>query len=147
MDKELEKALECLENYKKHSHICGVGYEKYDKWYDTIKQALIKAQEDKEQLKLVKALYNEKDKMYENLKKYISKLDVQIYPVGMYENKDLFLIHNKEEIIQQLRSLQYEAKLNTSTFKDPVFYKDYNALKIVIETIEIVSEIIEKELK
>ena len=48
------KALECLENYKKHSRICGIGYDVYDKWFDTIKQALLKAQEQEKVLDVIK---------------------------------------------------------------------------------------------
>lgn len=63
-------------------------------------------------------------------------LDSQVYPIGMLESKQLFIIQNKEELIKQLKSLKEEAMLNMRTFKDPVFYRDFNALKIVIEMLK-----------
>ena len=65
------------------------------------------------------------------------ELKNQIIPCRFEDDKELFVIHNKKELIEQLESLKKEATLNLNTFSDlPVFYKDFNALKIAIQLIK-----------
>lgn len=61
--------------------------------------------------------------------------DGQIYP-AVAKNRNDYIIHNYEELLEQLKSLKMEARINTRPFKEPVFYKDYNALAIVIKIVE-----------
>ena len=63
------------------------------------------------------------------------EIDGQIYP-AVVENQNDYIIHNYEELLEQLKSLKMEARINTRPFKEPVFYKDYNALAIVIKIVE-----------
>ena len=63
------------------------------------------------------------------------EIDSQIYP-AVAKNHNDYIIHNYEELLEQLKSLKMEARINTRPFKEPVFYKDYNALAIVIKIVE-----------
>ena len=61
-------------------------------------------------------------------------MDLQIYPVD--GNKEDYIIKTREELINQLESLKQEARLNTKPFKEPIFYKDYNALSVAINVLK-----------
>lgn len=60
----------------------------------------------------------------------------QIYPIERKDNKDEYLIKNKKELIEQLRSLKFDVRINAVNLKETVFYRDYNALSCAIEFLE-----------
>ena len=60
--------------------------------------------------------------------------DLQIYPVGC--DKEEYIIKTREELINQLESLKQDALINTKPFKEPIFYKDYNALSVAIDVLK-----------
>ena len=64
--------------------------------------------------------------------------DMQVTPIRKTdEEKQQFIIHNKQELLDQLKSLKQEAKINMhSPLQESIFYKDYNALAIAIKVIE-----------
>ena len=70
------------------------------------------------------------------------KLDYscQVYPVeagGEDEDKAFYIISNKNELIKQLESLKLDAKENMrGKFCKEIFYKDRNALAIVIDLLK-----------
>ena len=67
----------------------------------------------------------------------IELLEGQIYPARKSKYKEQYVIASKKELLEQLKSLQEDAFMNAHTkFSDPVFYKDYNALKIAIKILE-----------
>ena len=60
--------------------------------------------------------------------------DMQIYPIAHIKEKEKYIINNYQELIQQLRSLKEDAKINAmGPLHEEVFYKDYNALKIILD--------------
>ena len=61
-------------------------------------------------------------------------MDLQLYPAD--GNKEDYIIKTREELINQLESLKQEARLNTKPFKEPIFYKDYNALSVAIDVLK-----------
>lgn len=64
-------------------------------------------------------------------------LECQIYPVKNRNEKENYVITSKKELLKQLKSLKEDAFMNAhNAFREPVFYKDYNALKIAIKILE-----------
>lgn len=64
-------------------------------------------------------------------------LENQIYPVKNRNEKENYVITSKEELLKQLESLKNDAFISAhNPFRDPVFYKDYNALSIAIKILE-----------
>lgn len=60
---------------------------------------------------------------------------IQLYPLAHAADKEKYLINDFKELIEELESLRHEAALMIQarfTEPEPVFYRDFNALGIII---------------
>lgn len=61
------------------------------------------------------------------------KLDfeTQLHPID--QDQENYIIHDLKELIKQIKSLKLDARINSrNELHQAIFYKDYNALSIVL---------------
>ena len=122
MNKELE-ALKCLDNIESALWDDDFHYQKYSKELDTIKQALLKAQEQEKENSVLKACIRDWEDDYEHLKNALHK-----------EKEILKIIKEKYVNIDLLTEVdtleEYNSKVSWSAFK--LTQEEFDLLKEVV---------------